>query len=369
MNRQPTGTPPKKRAMLHKAGADLDQQAFDALAANAFEFLSRSSAEFAESPKFSIIHFCAGLEMLLKARLMREHWSLIVSKPEQAHRQAFLDGAFVSVTLEQTWSRLRDIVGLPLNESAQKAFNEVSKHRNMAIHFFHSGLEKNDKTLEKIVIQQGQAWFHLHRLLSAWPEFEAYREEIEATERSLRGHRKYLVGKFEVLKPELDILKKQGHSLMACRVCDFEAAIASQFDQYLFDLECKVCDHQEIVVELKCPSCHNDTLLGADRICQACGLEVGTDELVDAFVDAGDAHRAAMEGDCHYGMANCHACDGHFSAFVCGDRYLCSECFDVVESVEVCQWCNEPNTGDMEDSYWAGCNFCDGAAGHHRDED
>ena len=46
---------------------------FESLTRNAFDFLERGIAEFDASPKYSVIHFCAAVEMLLKARLMKEH--------------------------------------------------------------------------------------------------------------------------------------------------------------------------------------------------------------------------------------------------------------------------------------------------------
>ena len=46
---------------------------FDSLARNAFDFLERGIGEFDKTPKYSVIHFCAAVEMLLKARLMKEH--------------------------------------------------------------------------------------------------------------------------------------------------------------------------------------------------------------------------------------------------------------------------------------------------------
>jgi len=50
------------------------------------------------------------------------------------------------------------------------------------------------------------------------------------------------------------------------------------------------------------------------------------------------------------------------------DEWICASCFGVFESLEVCGWCNEFNTGDMEHSYVAGCNHCDGMAGWHKDD-
>jgi hypothetical protein len=52
--------------------------AFKKLCHSAFEFLERSVAEFEKEPKFALVHFSSGLELLLKARLLKEHWSLVV---------------------------------------------------------------------------------------------------------------------------------------------------------------------------------------------------------------------------------------------------------------------------------------------------
>jgi hypothetical protein len=64
-----------------------DKNIFDALANNAFDFLNRAIADFEKYPKYSVIHFCAAVEMLLKAKLMREHWSLVVSKGSVAQSE------------------------------------------------------------------------------------------------------------------------------------------------------------------------------------------------------------------------------------------------------------------------------------------
>lgn len=40
---------------------------------------------------------------------------------------------------------------------------------------------------------------------------------------------------------------------------------------------------------------------------------------------------------------------------------------DQFESMQVCGSCYESNTGDMTDSHWAGCKFCDGIANRYRE--
>lgn len=125
---------------------------FNSLTSNAFDFLERGIAEFDTSPKYSVIHFCAAVEMLLKARLMREHWSLIVSKPEQANLEKFMAGDFISVTMNETRIRLRDIANEDIPDDAFCSFRELTTHRNKMIHFFHSDMDR-EQTKSLIVAE------------------------------------------------------------------------------------------------------------------------------------------------------------------------------------------------------------------------
>ena len=357
----------RKRAPL-EGKANLDQEVFSALADNAFEFLERSIQDFEKSPRFSVVHFCASLEMLLKARLMREHWSLIVSKIETANRAKFQQGDFVSVTMEQVLTRLREVVGLQLPNDAIRSFESAAKHRNKLIHFFHPDLAGSDKARAQIVSEQGRAWFHLHRLLSEWPEFENYKSRIEKAEQGLRQHRKYLGAKFEALAPELDAHKGKGNEVLECPACGFCSSVAEPINSQMCNWECWVCDSHLFTVSLECPHCEKETRITGDRNCAACGKEITPEELADALEDPGHAYlveRGKIEG---IPRGNCSFCDGYHTVVLCDDKYLCTECFEFTDGMKTCAWCNESNNGDMEESHYTGCNFCEGYAGHTRDD-
>ncbi len=136
---------------------------FDSLTRNAFDFLERGIVEFDQTPKYSVIHFCAAVEMLLKARLMKEHWSLIVSKPDQANLAKFMAGDFSSVTLEDARARIRDVAGEDIGDDAYASFRALANHRNKMVHFFHNGLESDDKAKAQIVAEHSRC----HRLSAA----------------------------------------------------------------------------------------------------------------------------------------------------------------------------------------------------------
>ena len=112
---------------------------------NAYDFLDQAIAEVEEKPKYSIIHFYTALELLVKARLMHEHWTLILTKPENTEQGKFESGDFHSVSLDSANKRLNNIVGDGLTEQELKVFNSIRTLRNKWIHFFHK-----DMVMEKV---------------------------------------------------------------------------------------------------------------------------------------------------------------------------------------------------------------------------
>lgn len=105
------------------------------LIANAFYFLTGALQQIKDDPQRSVIDFYAALELFLKARLLREHWSLIVTKDPDIRQ--FAKGDFVSVTFDGACNRIRRVLGQQIPQEAREAFDAVRKHRNRMVHFFH----------------------------------------------------------------------------------------------------------------------------------------------------------------------------------------------------------------------------------------
>ncbi len=65
--------------------------------------------------------------------------------------------------------------------------------------------------------------------------------------------------------------------------------------------------------------------------------------------------------------ASCSWGDGDQAVVLYQDQYVCTACLELTDTIGICSWCSEGNNGDMEDSIWKGCNFCDGRVGWERD--
>lgn len=127
--------------------AELTQLEWD-LTANALAFLRRSfrqtigAEEDVQLLSFAVVDLAVATEVLLKARLVREHWTLILDgldtgKPDRA---TIIGGSAKTVTPGQAVDRLNRLIGLPLGEANDKKsrahqVSQLTNLRNRAAHF------------------------------------------------------------------------------------------------------------------------------------------------------------------------------------------------------------------------------------------
>lgn len=330
---------------------------------NAVDFLTLATDEFKARPKHSIINFHSAVELFLKARLMQEHWSLVVSKTPDL--DSFKAGDFVSVTFDEACHRLAKIVGSPLPEPTRAAFDVIRKHRNRLVHFFQ---DLDDEAVrEKIAVEQLSAWHGLVMLLKGdWREvFSAFQLDLDSLDRKFAAHRLYLKTRFDSLKPELDRLRAEGRTLVACDRCRFDAAETEVIAGDLHRANCHVCNFTPRWLELDCGDCGGKfRAVGEEEAICGCGVTYSQEDIADMVDEDPATTDNYFE---HQTPANCSFCDGYETVVSYAGRYICVGCLELTEGLGSCGWCNEANNGDMEGSEWKGCNFCDGRRGWDRD--
>jgi Zn ribbon nucleic-acid-binding protein len=82
--------------------------------------------------KYSVLHLYSGIELLLKEKLKRQHWSLIFQDINVASSIKLENGDFVSVSHEDLIKRLQNISGITLND---KPIQKLRSLRNKFEHF------------------------------------------------------------------------------------------------------------------------------------------------------------------------------------------------------------------------------------------
>jgi len=352
---------------------------FDDVVRNAFDFLGRSIDELERHPKYSIINFYSAVELFLKARLLKEHWALIVVRPEQADKAGFLRGDFQSVSLKEANERLTKIASDGLLDDEFKCFDGLRKERNQMVHFAHVAQgegEEARKAMERIVAEHAKGWLHLRRLLAGrWRDhFEAHAETIDAMDVRMREQTRALGPRFLLLADEIEAATATGRHFMDCPSCGFKSFEVGE-PAWIGRGECLTCGYASAVVTLDCVNeeCGEPILLDeAYGWCSHCDQKYSPDVIVALIDDERliEFHRP-QDGDPPV-WANCGDCESHESvAHLKTEEWFCTECFSLFEESEVenCEWCGSPSSALPEESMVNGCSQCGGYAGHMADKD
>ncbi len=286
------------------------------LTESAFEFLERAVDEFEDDPKYSIIHFCSAVEQFLKARLMMEHWTLIV-EGDKYNWNLFRNGDFKSIDLKSCLERLAKITNTKLSKSTVGAFIELSQHRNKVIHFYHEDLLQQKTALAQ---ESTRCWFQLHQLLKQqWEQqFDEYSFRIDSIERKMKVYDPYLEEVFKRLTPLILKLTKSAVDFQKCQACGCKS------------FQCEWSEESEVEHE-----------------CLVCGLQAGNDTI-----------------------GHCAGCDSVDSVVQVGTVFYCIECHQFYSTMESCDHCGASSTSLPQDSdgggdvsAWLGCVVCDGHNG------
>lgn len=338
---------------------------------NGFDFFRKSLLEFDAEPKFSVIHFFAAVELFLKARLMAEHWSLVVSK--DPNWTNFERGDFKSVTLDECLDRLAKIARSPVPADDAQRFKQLAKHRNKIVHFHHEldGVNAGSAR-QDVAAELCGAWRSLFVLLTQnWATvFKPYLAELQRLDQQMRKYREYLQAIYDGQRDVLRQKIQQGQLIQTCCACGFDADHVDEIVPGLNEHSCSVCHYQTTTLDTTCPSCQKNISVDDDGFasCSHCSHAIEPQELASHIWDRHWSEKENWESGY---PAHCTNCDGYQTVVPFFGTLLCASCFNTYEEAEIqqCGWCADMNAGDMDESYWAGCVACEGSAGHHRDKD
>jgi hypothetical protein len=342
---------------------------FENLVRNGIDFLKKAMSQLESDPKHSVINFYAAVEILLKAPLVHEHWTLVVLDRDVS-RQKYEAGDFLSVAFEDACKRLGTVLNKPLKPSAKDAFDKVRRHRNRMVHFYHSGIDGKER--DEIKLEQAQAWFELNRFVTdTWREdFKPFANDFRHMEKSLIANNHYARAKYEDLKPKIEGMKKGGMKFEACPSCGTNAYQIEEEAPRLTSRYCMVCFHSETQLHIECPECGDPDQFMEPHdgfSCDKCDCEVSGSSEIFGLLDQNTVRGTKDDFDSNT-PANCDECQGYHTICEYEGGYLCTNCFAYFDSVGQCQWCNDPMTGDTEHTYVTGCEHCEGYAGYHADD-
>lgn len=341
------------------------------LVSNAFDFLETAIDEFNEKPKYSVVHFCTAVELILKARLMHEHWSLIVEgKPNFSK---FKEGNFKSLNFKDLIPTIEDFFDEKISPDIKNCFKSIAEHRNKMVHFFHESddLNKSEKIKREIAIEQSNGWYFLRKLLEKWSSvFDAYSNRIQALNYRMKDHHVYLQAIYDQISKGIEKDVHAGVKYRKCSSCGFPASKEKKLTDNLIEVNCQVCLISEWILKVECPDCEKENeiseiLAGSEIICSC--KSVIDKKILDEQLNTDPTHY-----DNYFDKVevNCAFCSGYHTGIKHQNFWICLDCYNVEEHMHVCGWCSEGQIGggDLEYSYQSGCEFCEGHSGWAKDD-
>ncbi|WP_155893959.1 hypothetical protein [Cystobacter fuscus] len=336
-------------------------QLFQALVVNGLEFIERSAGELEEDPKFSIAHFATGLELLLKARLFAEHWSLTASDPHACTWSGLKGGSVNTVQASALCSVITSKTGTSLQHS-KDAFKAVFEHRNKALHWIPPG------DTRQVAAEQCRAWYLLHQLLTVtWSgHFARFGERIHNVDRRLLVYATYLGAKYKELEDELREPRARG-ALIKCPACGFVSGVIDNLEVRISMFACLVCHAEAAAGRFLCSQWH--ALDGPPKECSCFEIH-SRQQLLDELDPASlmSPEEQADAGQTLYSCGVClaqqtvvpvedldgsdmHACVGCGAQFKGAVGGHCARCYELWMSY------------DTEGSELHGCPLCSGRYG------
>ena len=332
---------------------------FDDLVRNGLDFLHSSISQLEEGrSKYAVIHFFTALEIILKARLLIEDWTLCVTNHQKTSLEEFRRGESNTVGLRDALKRMAELPNGKWDASETAVFESLRRRRNQAVHFFHP---EHLGGTEKVAVEQLVGWNLLfRRLRNAWREqFESFSDDIDALNQIMGQRADYFPEVFKQLQTEITKDAMTNH-LATCPDCRQRASLSEkELIDGVFRMRCRVCESEQVSVFLPCrtPSCNclaERTFQQASN-CPACGLahETNAEESFNYFGKVNsNLVPVAWCGTCGYTPEQ--------SVVILEDGCLCLACHAFLDRWQLnhCDWCNSDVTGNVGDSLNPGCVCC-----------
>ncbi|NTU49687.1 MAG: hypothetical protein HGA87_02115 [Desulfobulbaceae bacterium] len=309
--------------------APAERESEIALLENAFDFIL-SALECVSSGrdlKYAVLHLSAGLELILKERLKREHWSLVFEKIEKANRQSYESGEFVSVNIDTCIERLNGICQITFTAKQKEALTHLRKMRNKLEHFSTvvsaDAMKSSTVTVLSIILD----FISVNLVAEKFSGSEAGMfSEIKSKLLELEG---FVEHRMETLKP---VLESDGRRLFI----------------------------------LSCPACYQKALVLGDGNpkCRFCYYEDAPEKVADEYLETiqGESHYIAVKEGGEYPLYDCVSCGSEalirladeaegavgWVCFACGEHWGVSD-------IDFCTRCGRPYENDDESSICGEC--------------
>lgn len=239
---------------------------------NAAETANDEATQF--SFKYGVLHLVAGIELLLKARLQNEHWSLVFRDPDKASRQRLETGDFASVDLDAALGRLKSICEVTFRNDDEELLDALKRLRNRIQHF---SIQVDHSTLMSLLAfgYEFALWFMENHLDSEIPS-----EKVSSLSLQLTGFKEFSTRRMESIRADVE----GAPASITCDRCLHESLVVGAGNPHC--LFCglsmtprQLADECPGEIEALCPECDGPCIMyfidstGSKWLCYNCGLQ------------------------------------------------------------------------------------------------
>lgn len=191
---------------------------------NGLDYLRHGLEDLGEEPpayKYAALHLFCAIEVLVKARLIREHWSLACERADNVSLASFEAGDVKTVDPTAGLNRLRKAVGLEIVQRHMDSVEALRKMRNRAAHLAFVG---TDDVAARVGLGRGldfAVWFLAEHIRPGAPD-----REVVLIEETLDEVRDALAGIEDFVKERLISIAQDLQNaavLLCCPRCGQDA--------------------------------------------------------------------------------------------------------------------------------------------------
>lgn len=184
--------------------------------------------------KYGILHLSAGIELILKYRLSKEHWSLVFQNFDKVNKGKLESGDFASVDYETTIKRLKEICFVEISPEYLADIKNLRDKRNRMEHFSITDSPEAIKVSFVKVLNFVLDFIKEH--ISEDDLGESGWETLDEIRGSLGDFEDFIRHRWEVIDSEIEENKKCT-SVTYCPVC-FQGALVIDDGGH-----CLFCNH------------------------------------------------------------------------------------------------------------------------------
>jgi hypothetical protein len=305
------------------------------LVENALDFIisgiKAAHSEDTKQLKYAILHISDGVELVLKERLVREHWTLLFADPNKANIENFVNGDFKSIEFNDCIERLQNVLKIDIRKHTA-TLDKLRRIRNKLQHFAFTG------TKDEIISILVQTWNFIFDFLNdELPDIQKSQAGMIAEIKELMlEDENFIAHRMSIIQTKIDAKKNENIAVLECPRCSQMSFVVPGGDGAPYCLFCKykTVTSEEAVIEwakdILGPSNPRDWLASPSvHDCPECGAQALIHQR-DYDVNPPDPGWVCFSCGAIWGWKELGFCD------TCGRPYehseddygMCSDCMD-----------------------------------------